>query len=48
MILEDSVRQSEFGTWQVGLLNDIQRQVAEQLLNSDMEGVWNETVVSRF
>jgi hypothetical protein len=28
VIWEDSLRQFEFGIWQVGLLNDIQRQEA--------------------
>ena len=31
VIWEDAVRKSEFGTWQVVLLNNIQRQEAGQL-----------------
>jgi len=40
-----AVRQSEFGTWQVGLFNNIQPQEARQLLDSETECVWKETVV---
>jgi hypothetical protein len=39
---EDAVRQSEFGRWQVGLFNDIQRQEAGQLLGSETEYAWKE------
>jgi hypothetical protein len=39
VIWEDSVRQSEFSIWQVGLLNDFQRQEAGQLLDSEKEWI---------
>jgi hypothetical protein len=45
VVWENSVRQSEFGTWHVGLLNDIRRQEAGQLLDSETEWMWKKTVV---
>jgi len=37
VIWENAVRQSEIGTWQVGLFGIIQRQDAGQLLDSETE-----------
>jgi hypothetical protein len=42
------VRQCDFDTWLVGLLNDSQRQAAGHLRRIEMKRVWKERVMPQF